>query len=438
MRQSDAGRARPGKWPPAIAPPSPAPTRRSRGCSICTRDRFLGYRDRCPTDSCIATTYRGRMREIDDIMAGRWRGRNSPRSHKLGISRARALANRAAPAHSDRMTGLTSRCASFPASPCSKARSSPRRSPSRPRSSAFPAVALTDRNGLYAAMPFGDACFGEGRAADHRRDARRSRGRPISARPARSTGWCCWRRTRRATTISAAWSRSAHLDRPINEEPHVAFDALDGQTDGLIALTAGGEGALARLFADGQDDKADAYADRLKALFPDRLYVELSRRGDAVEEAAEAAADRPGLCARPAAGRDQPRPICRARFPRRARRHAVHRRFDLCRNRRPQDQLARSLAQARRRHGGAVRRPARGDRQHRRRRPALRRRRAQAPADPAAPQRRRGRDAAPRGPCRARRAARRSRAEEEKRQPIASGSISRSTSSPAWASPATS
>ncbi len=40
-----------------------------------TRDRFLGYRDRCPSDSCIANTYRGRMREIDDIMANRWQGR---------------------------------------------------------------------------------------------------------------------------------------------------------------------------------------------------------------------------------------------------------------------------------------------------------------------------------------------------------------------------
>ena len=26
----------------------------------------------------------------------------------------------------------------------------------------FPAVALTDRNGLYGAMPFSDACFGKG------------------------------------------------------------------------------------------------------------------------------------------------------------------------------------------------------------------------------------------------------------------------------------
>ena len=37
-----------------------------------TRDRFLTYRDRCKSDSCIANTYRGRMREIDDIVSGRW------------------------------------------------------------------------------------------------------------------------------------------------------------------------------------------------------------------------------------------------------------------------------------------------------------------------------------------------------------------------------
>ena len=82
---------------------------------------------------------------------------------------------------------------------------------------------------------------------------------------------------------------SAHLDRPLYEQPHVAFEALEGATDGLIALTAGGEGAIARLFAEGQEDKARAYADRLVHFFPERLYVEISRRGDPVEEAAEAA-----------------------------------------------------------------------------------------------------------------------------------------------------
>lgn len=37
-----------------------------------SRDRFLGFRDRCPDSACIAEAYRGRMREISDIMAGRW------------------------------------------------------------------------------------------------------------------------------------------------------------------------------------------------------------------------------------------------------------------------------------------------------------------------------------------------------------------------------
>lgn len=38
-----------------------------------TRLSFLRYRDRCRTSACIADAYRGRMREIDDIMSGRWR-----------------------------------------------------------------------------------------------------------------------------------------------------------------------------------------------------------------------------------------------------------------------------------------------------------------------------------------------------------------------------
>ena len=46
-----------------------------RGLLQRTRGRFLSYRDACRTDSCIADTYRGRMREIQDIMAGRWQGR---------------------------------------------------------------------------------------------------------------------------------------------------------------------------------------------------------------------------------------------------------------------------------------------------------------------------------------------------------------------------
>ena len=39
---------------------------------LSTRSRFITYRERCRSDDCIADTYRGRMREIRDILAGNW------------------------------------------------------------------------------------------------------------------------------------------------------------------------------------------------------------------------------------------------------------------------------------------------------------------------------------------------------------------------------
>lgn len=43
-----------------------------RALLLRTRSDFLRFRDRCPSDACIAQTYQGRIREIRDIMAGRW------------------------------------------------------------------------------------------------------------------------------------------------------------------------------------------------------------------------------------------------------------------------------------------------------------------------------------------------------------------------------
>ncbi|MEO7655577.1 MAG: DNA polymerase III subunit alpha, partial [Sphingomicrobium sp.] len=152
----------------------------------------------------------------------------------------------------------------------------------------FPAAALVDRNGLYAAMPFGEACFKEG--VQPIIGAMLGVARPANIGPNGKLDWLVLLAQDEAGYANLCKLVSqAHLDRPITEEPHVAFDALTRSTDGLIALTAGGEGAIARLFADGQIDKAKAYAGRLQALFPDRLYIELSRRGDAIEQSAEAA-----------------------------------------------------------------------------------------------------------------------------------------------------
>ncbi|AUW58472.1 DNA polymerase III subunit alpha [Sphingobium sp. SCG-1] len=152
----------------------------------------------------------------------------------------------------------------------------------------FPAVALTDRNGLYAAMAFSDGCKGEGvQPVIGAMLGVLRPGRPANAAPVHD--WLAlYAQDNVGYDNLCALVSMAHLDRPIEQEPHVSLDDLAGRSEGLIALTAGGEGALARLFSDGQPDAALAYCERLEALFPDRLYIEIVRRLDAVEGKAEA------------------------------------------------------------------------------------------------------------------------------------------------------
>jgi DNA polymerase-3 subunit alpha len=147
----------------------------------------------------------------------------------------------------------------------------------------FPAIAICDRNGLYGIMAFAAACkdagvqpiigtlLGVARGDD--------RGTvdylPLYAQDDAGYDNLCH-------LVSAA-----HLDRPLERDPHVTLADLEGRTEGLIALTGAGEGGLTRLLAEGQHEAAARLADRLDVLFPERLYVELARAGDPVCERAE-------------------------------------------------------------------------------------------------------------------------------------------------------
>ncbi|WP_431858819.1 DNA polymerase III subunit alpha [Azospirillum sp.] len=74
--------------------------------------------------------------------------------------------------------------------------------------------------------------------------------------------------------------------------PQVTLEALEGRSEGLIALTGGPQGTVGRLLGEGQKDLALEVLERLKGLFPGRLYVELQRHGGhftAVEDAVEPA-----------------------------------------------------------------------------------------------------------------------------------------------------
>jgi len=158
---------------------------------------------------------------------------------------------------------------------------------SRAATLGFPAVALTDRNGLYGAMPFSDACSGKGVQPIIGAMLAVARPPEIGGEPGAIDWLVLLAQDDDGYANLCKLVSLAHLDRPVEQVPHVDFARLEGLNDGLIALTAGGEGALARLIADGQQIKADAYCDRLEGLFPKRLYVEIARRNDPVEEAAE-------------------------------------------------------------------------------------------------------------------------------------------------------
>ncbi len=159
----------------------------------------------------------------------------------------------------------------------------------------FPGVAITDRNGLYGSVAFAKACKDMG--------VQPIIGTMLAvARPDRdgaATGFGTAQPTIDWLALYAQDSvgydnlchlvSRAHLDRPLEFAPHVLLADLTGHTDGLLCLTAASEGALAQLFASGQESAALAYADQLQELFPNRLYIELARRNDPIEDAAELA-----------------------------------------------------------------------------------------------------------------------------------------------------
>ncbi len=166
---------------------------------------------------------------------------------------------------------------------------SPKDIAKRAKELGFPAVALCDRNGLYAAPQISDACKSAGV-------------QPIIGtllcilRPGRPEGttpvydWLAlYAQDEAGYNNLCALVSAAHLARPVEEPPHVTWDKLAQHKDSLIALTAGGEGALCRLLAEDQPAAAHSYAQALTGLFPNRLYVEISRRLDPVEGASEEA-----------------------------------------------------------------------------------------------------------------------------------------------------
>ncbi len=158
----------------------------------------------------------------------------------------------------------------------------------------MPAVAITDTANLFGALEFSQACANKGVQPIVGCQLNLLRGERLAPDPVvllaqDEAGFANLQRL----------SSRGYLETEPGQKPQLPLDALCEHAGGLILLTGGGKGPLARLLADGMAREAETLLARLAEAFPDRVAVELHRHGAAHEAAMEAAliglADAQGL-----------------------------------------------------------------------------------------------------------------------------------------------
>ncbi|MEZ5669189.1 MAG: DNA polymerase III subunit alpha [Alphaproteobacteria bacterium] len=152
---------------------------------------------------------------------------------------------------------------------------------------AMPAIAVTDHSNLFGALEFSLAAKDAGvqpivgctlKLAPEDEERGRERGgfpRPLHL-PLLAQTEAGYRNL-------LALVSDAYLAPGGEPAPILSWDQLKGRTDALIALSGGVHGPVGRALAERDLDGARAALQRLRALFPDRLYVEVTRHEMPVE-----------------------------------------------------------------------------------------------------------------------------------------------------------
>ena len=157
------------------------------------------------------------------------------------------------------------------------------------RDALMPAVAITDTANLFGALEFSQACAAKGiqpiigcQVALTRGDNPRLTPDPVVLLAQDATGLDNLQRL----------SSAGFLDTDPGLKAQLPLDRLAEHAAGLILLTGGASGPIARLLGEGQKPEAERLLARLVDAFPDRVVMELHRHGLAHERALE-----PGLIA---------------------------------------------------------------------------------------------------------------------------------------------
>ncbi len=157
------------------------------------------------------------------------------------------------------------------------------------KDAAMPAVAIADSGNLFGALEFSQACAARGvqpiigcQIAIAREDNPRLAPDPVVLLAQTAEGFANLQRL----------SSAGFLETDPGLKPQLPFARICEHADGLLLLTGGTHGPLARLLAEGQKQEAEHLLARFAEAFPDRTVMELHRHGLPMEKAIE-----PGLIA---------------------------------------------------------------------------------------------------------------------------------------------
>ena len=159
----------------------------------------------------------------------------------------------------------------------------------------MPAVAITDTANMFGALEFSQACVSRGvqpiigcQVSLIRTDNPKLAADPIVLLAQDAAGLANLQ-----TLSSLGFIESDPAD------PRLPLDTILRHSGGLVFLTGGTRGPIARLLAEGRGADAETLLARIAEAFPDRCMMELHRHGLAIERAIEpgliAVADRLGL-----------------------------------------------------------------------------------------------------------------------------------------------
>lgn len=157
----------------------------------------------------------------------------------------------------------------------------------------YPAIAITDTNNMFGAKAFSDYAPKNGikpilgtqmyiRNTDAD-DVLKSKGRVIDPDKI-----ILLVKNEQGYANIAKMMKIAYLgEKGFGEKPQIKLEDLESHSDGLIVLTAGVDGTVGRLLLEGRAEEAEGFLLKLKEIFGDRLYMEISRIGTEKEAKTE-------------------------------------------------------------------------------------------------------------------------------------------------------